>query len=387
MSREFVYLDYAATTPVAPEVVDAMLACLGRKGSFANPASVHIAGRRSAAIIDAAREQLAALLGTKPECLIWTSGATESNNLAIRGAANARAHRGRHLISMRTEHKAVTDTFRALAKEGFEVTWLNPDRNGALVVDELRQAIREDTQLVSVMHVNNETGAVQDIRAIGQLCRDRKVLFHTDAAQSVGKMDIDLDELPVDLLSLTGHKFYGPQGIGALFITDYGHCKVLPIAYGGGQEKRLRPGTLPVHLIAGLGAAAALAQTERAENLRHVTALRQRLWAGIADVGGIVSNTPDADSYPGILNVSSDGIDGESLMLGMEPVCVASGSACNSTSGEASHVLRALGRSDSEAQAAVRFSFGRGSSEQDIDVAIERYRYSVEHCRTLAPIP
>lgn len=385
MSREPVYLDYAATTPVDPRVVEAMQACLTKDGSFANPASIHVKGRQSAALVAEARMRLADLLNTKPDCLIWTSGATESNNLAIQGAAKARAHRGRHLITMPTEHKAVVDTFKALEKEGFEVSWVQPDTNGLLPLDALKSALRDDTQLVSVMHVNNEIGVVQDIRDIGSLCRENDILFHTDAAQSVAKLDIDLNDLPVDLLSLTAHKFYGPQGIGALFIADRPGTSISPIMFGGGQERRLRPGTLPVHLIAGAGMAAKIAVEEMPDNARHVEAMRDRLWAGIADVGGLIRNGSGEHSYAGILNVSVEGVEGESLMLGMEPVCVASGSACNSTSGESSYVLRALGRSDRLAQSAVRFSFSHASTANDIDIAIDRFRWAVGHLRKIAP--
>jgi cysteine desulfurase len=386
VNRDPVYLDFAATTPIDPRVVEAMNACFTRDGAFANPASIHMAGRKSAAVVDAARQDLADLLGTRRDQLVWTSGATESDNLAIRGAALARAHRGKHLITLPTEHKAVADTFRSLAQEGFDVTWLSPDSSGIVSPDLFADAIRQETQLVSVMHVNNETGVIQDIRAIGEICRSRGVLFHTDAAQSVGKLDLSLEDLPVDLLSLTAHKFYGPQGIGALYIADRPHCRIFPIMFGGGQEKRLRPGTLPVHLIAGAGAAAVIAAREKGDNLRHVTALRDRLWAGVSGIDGVHRNGPAEGAYPGILNIGVDGVEGESLMLGLEPVCVASGSACNSTSGEPSHVLRSLGRSDVEAQSAVRFSFGRSTTETDIDFAIERYRQSVEHCRSMSPV-
>jgi cysteine desulfurase len=286
---------------------------------------------------------------------------------------------------MPTEHKAVVDTFRALEKEGFEVSWVHPDVNGLLSLDALRSAMRDDTQLVSVMHVNNETGVIQDIRGIGSLCRENDVLFHTDAAQSVAKLDIDLDDLPVDLLSLTAHKFYGPQGIGALYIADRPGTSISPIMFGGGQEKRLRPGTLPVHLVVGAGMAAAIAETELASNACHTKALRDRLWVGIEDVDGLTRNGSGEYCYAGILNVSADGVEGESLMLGMEPVCVASGSACNSTSGESSYVLRALGRDDVLAQSAVRFSFGHTTTAEEIDIAIERYRWAVAHLRAIAP--
>jgi cysteine desulfurase len=330
-------------------------------------------------------QQWSSPMRASPDCLTWTSGATESNNLAIQGAANARAHRGRHLVAMRTEHKAVVDTFKALEKNGFEVSWLSPNAEGILDIDTLVAALRDDTQLVSVMHVNNETGVIQDINRIGTLCREREILFHTDAAQSVGKLDIDLENLPVDLLSLTAHKFYGPQGIGALFIADRPGVGITPITYGGGQERRLRPGTLPVHLIAGIGMAAGLVAAEMHRNEQHYRLMRDRLWAGIADIGGVIRNGSVEDSFAGILNVSAEGVEGESLMLGMEPVCVASGSACNSTSGESSYVLRALGRDDRLAQSAVRFSFGADTTAGEIDIAIQRYRQTVAQLRKMAP--
>jgi cysteine desulfurase len=288
---------------------------------------------------------------------------------------------------MPTEHKAGVDTFKALEKQGFEVSWLQPDENGLLGLETLKRALRDDTQLVSVMHVNNETGVIQDIRSIGSLCRERGVLFHTDAAQSVGKLAIDLDDLPIDLLSLTAHKFYGPQGIGALFVADRPGLSITPIMFGGGQEKRLRPGTLPVHLAVGTGLAASIAAAQMKEDSRHQEIMRDRLWAGLSDIDELTRNGGVGDSYAGILNVSAAGVEGESLMLGMEPVCVASGSACNSTSGEPSYVLRALGRDDLLAQSAVRFSFGRNTTSEEIDIAIERYRWTVAHLRSVAPLP
>lgn len=385
MSDQLIYLDYAATTPAAPEVIAAMQSCLGADAVFANPSSVHLAGRRSAAVVDRARDQLAALLQTRPDRLIFTSGATESDNLAIRGAAMARAGQGRHLVTMKTEHKAVTDSFRHLEKEGFEVTWLLPGPDGLLALESLEAALRDDTQLVSIMHVNNETGVIQDIHSIGSLCRERGILFHTDAAQSVGKLGLDLDDLPVDLLSLTAHKFYGPQGVGALYMADHPGTAIFPILFGGGQERRIRPGTLPVHLICGIGAAAGLAMAERSKNHERVTALRERLMSALQDVAGILVNgDPDA-AYPGILNVSVADVDGESLMLALEPLCVASGSACNSANVEPSHVLKALGRSDSEAEAAVRFSFGRTTTEEEVDQAAALYRGAIDKLRGFAP--
>ena len=386
MSGTAVYLDFAATTPIDPRVADAMQSCLSPGGAFANPASIHIAGRESAALVEIARQRLADLLGADPRCLIWTSGATESDNLAIMGAASFRAHRGKHLITMPTEHKAVTDTFAHLEKSGYEVTWLKPDADGLLSIDELESSIRDDTQLVSIMHVNNETGVIQDIRRIGELCHARDILFHTDAAQSVGKLPLALGELPIDLLSLTAHKFYGPQGIGALYIADRPGCRVLPILHGGGQERRLRPGSLPVHQIVGAGTAAEIARQDMANDLAHVTPFRDRLWQGVKTLPGILRNGSADHSYPGILNISVPGVEGESLMLGLEPVCAASGSACNSTSGESSFVLRALGRDDALAQSAIRFSFGRTTTNDEIDVAIERYRWSVDHLLSIAPL-
>jgi len=378
-----VYLDHAASTPVDPAVRVAMDKCMD-DGVFANAASIHIEGRRSAALVEAARHQVARLLHTSSGCIVWTSGATEADNLAIAGAARFRADRGKHLVTMPTEHKAVTDTFRALEKDGFEVSWLQPDTTGRLDLSILRSALREDTQLVSIMHVNNETGVVQDLAAIGDICRKRDVLFHTDAAQSAGKLEIDLSQLPVDLLSLTGHKFHGPQGIGALYIADRPGCHVRPLMFGGSQQRRLRPGTIPVHLVVGIGDAARLAVERRHEDARHLQQLRQRLWEGISVLPDLTLNGNQQFNCPSILNVSAAGVEGESLMLAMESVCVSSGSACNSQSGEPSFVLRALGRDDHLAQSAIRFSFGRGTTAEEIDIAIEQYTGAVSRLRRMA---
>jgi len=384
-SAEPVYLDYAATTPVDPQVAEAMSEYLTVGGTFANPASIHAAGRQSAAAVERAREQLADLLSASPHELIWTSGATESVNLGIIGAARFRSDRGKHLITMPTEHKAVTDTFRALEREGFEVTYLMPDTNGLLALDEFEAAIRDDTQLVSVMHVNNETGIIQNIQRIGECCRQRDILLHVDAAQSVGKLPTDLSLLPVDLLSLTAHKFYGPKGIGALYMADRPGCHVLPLFHGGGQERGLRPGTLPVHQIVGLGAAASLARSRQVEDLVHLQGLEARLWSGIGNIPGILRNGSETKSFPGILSVSIEGIEGESLMLALEPLCVGSGSACNSRNSESSTVLRALGRDDALAQSAVRFSFGRDTTNDEIDLAIGCYADAINHLRAISP--
>ena len=378
---DLIYLDYAATTPLDPAVAACMQSVQSR--AYFNPSSNHIGGRRSAAVVQDAAEQLAALLNVDPASIVWTSGATEANNLAIMGAARQREHRGRHLVTMRTEHKAVTDVFRQLEKQGFDVSWLVPDEDGSLPVDRFEAALRDDTQLASIMHINNETGAVQDIAKLGAICKERGVLFHVDAAQSVGKVAIDIAKLPVDLLSLTAHKFYGPKGAGALFVAS--GTPLIPQMFGGGQQRRIRPGTLAVDLIAGLGKAASVAATRHQDDLRHVAALKNRLLEGIRDIDGLQVNGPLLGGYPGILNVGVADIDGESLLLALEPLCVATGSACNSQSQEPSYVLRALGRSDREAQSAIRFSLGRQTSSEDIERAVEIYRNAVEKLRDLAP--
>jgi cysteine desulfurase len=383
---DFVYLDYAATTPVDAEVAKTMTELLTFEHGFGNPSSIHCVGRRSAAHVSRAANQLASLLNTAPDNLIWTSGATESDNLAIAGGARYRADRGKHLITMRSEHKAVTDVFTVLEKEGFEVTWLSPESSGALDLAKLDAAFRDDTQLVSLMHINNETGVLADIQGIGERCRDRDVLFHVDAAQSVGKVPIDLASLPVDLLSMTAHKFYGPMGIGALYVADRPGCHVEPILFGGGQQRRRRPGTLPVHLIAGLGAAAARASASMQQDQLHLAALRDRLWQGIRDVPGIVRNGGEDVCFAAFLNVSVEDVEGESLLLALEPLCVATGSACNSRTQEPSFVLRSMGRSDAQAQSAIRFSVGRETRVEDVDFAAQKYRDAVARLRNLAPV-
>ena len=382
---EFVYLDYAATTPVDPQAAAAVAEVLASPSEFANPSSMHIAGRRAGARLSAATEQLAALLNTHPDRLVFTSGATESDNLAIVGAARERERDGRHLITMPTEHKAVTDVFHVLEQEGFEVSWLMPGSDGRLDIDDLAATIRDDTQLVSIMHVNNETGVIQDIEAIGSLCHDRNVLYHVDAAQSVGKLPLDLGSLPVDFLSLSAHKFYGPKGIGALYIAGQPGGHIGPLLKGGSQQRGLRPGTIPVPLIVGLGTAAAVAARRLEVDLEHLAALRDRLWAGIQTVPGVRLNGSLEHGFPGILNASVADVEGESLLLALEPLCVATGSACNALQQEPSAVLRALGLSDAEAQGAIRFSLGRATTTADVDFAIERYRSAVGRLRAIAP--
>jgi cysteine desulfurase len=383
--EDLIYMDYAASTPVDTRVAEAMTELMTGDGNYANPSSTHAAGRRSVEHIACAAGQLGGLLNTKADRLVWTSGATESDNLAILGGAHFRQKRGQHLITMRTEHKAVADAFSALEKQGFDVTWLDPEPNGVLNIAKLEAAMRNDTQLVSIMHVNNETGVIQDVEQIGAVCRERDVLFHVDAAQSVGKLPIDLDVLPVDLMSMTAHKVYGPKGIGALYIADRPGVHVDPLLFGGGQQRRLRPGTLPAQQIVAFGMVAEIARSRMSDDLDHLTAMRNRFWSGIRDLPGTVMNGTIEHSFPGILNVSIEDIEGESLLLALEPLCVATGSACNSKSQEPSYVLRALGRNDELAQSAIRFSFGRPTSAEDVDFAIERYRSAIKKLRRIAP--
>jgi cysteine desulfurase len=378
---DLIYLDYAATTPLDSKVAERMQRV--QSEAYFNPSSNHTGGRRSAAVVQEAAEQLGELLNVDAATLLWTSGATESNNLAIMGVAKQREHRGKHLVTMRTEHKAVVDVFQHLEKQGFDVTWLTPGPDGRLPPERLEAALRDDTQLASVMHINNETGTEQDIAELGRICRRRGVLFHVDAAQSVGKVTIDLATLPIDLLSLTGHKFYGPKGVGALFVRE--GTALQPLMFGGGQQRRLRPGTLAVDLIAGLGAAAVVAAASIEKDLGRLTVLRNQLLRGVRDIDGLHINGQEEGGYPGILNVGIEDIEGESLLLALEPVCVATGSACNSRSQEPSYVLRALGRSDQEAQSAIRFSLGRMTSSAEVEQVVTIYRAAVEKLRNLAP--
>jgi cysteine desulfurase len=377
-----IYLDYAASTPVDPRVFDRMREV--SETAYANPSSTHAAGRLTHEVIAHAADQLGGLLNVDAETLIWTSGATESDNLAIAGAARYRAHRGKHIVTMKTEHKAVTDVFETLAKEGFDVTWVDVDSRGLLSPDVFAAALRDDTQFASIMFVNNETGVIQDIEALGSICRERDILFHVDGAQAVGKVPIDLASLPVDLLSLTGHKFYGPKGIGALYIADRPACHVEPILFGGGQQRRIRPGTLPTDLIAGLGMAAEIAAGSIDDDLAHLSGLREVLWNGIREIDGISLNG-DPDGFPGILNVSVEDVEGESLLFALEPICAATGSACNSKIQEPSYVLRAMGRTDMQAQSAIRFSVGRPTTMREVEFAAGHYRDAIARLRQLAP--
>ena len=384
-TRTPIYLDYAATTPVDPRVAEVMIECLRPDGAHGNPSSVgHEYGRRARALVEKARAQVAASIGARPECIVWTSGATESDNLAILGAARFRADRGRHVISARTEHKAVVDALKQLEREGFEVTWLKPAADGVVRPEQVDAALRADTQLVSLMHVNNETGVIQDAAAVGALCRDRGVTFHVDAAQSAGKLPIDVEAMQVDLLSLTAHKTYGPKGVGALYVRRKPAVGLRPLMFGGGQESGLRSGTLATHQIVGMGMAFEIAEGERAQDVERIRSLRDRLWRGIAVLGGVELNGHPEQRVAGVLNVSFHGVEGESLQFALRELAVSAGAACSSGSEEASYVLRALGRSDQLAQSSLRFSLGRFTTAEDVDVAVTAVTREVTRLRSLA---
>jgi cysteine desulfurase len=380
------YLDNAASTPVDPAVSAQMCACLAAEGWFANPSSsAHEAGRAVAQRVELARAQVGRLIGASPAQIVFTSGATEADNLAVLGTARALAPQRRHLISARTEHKAVLDAMRQLSREGFSVTWLQPEADGRVAAPAVAAALRPDTALVSLMHVNNETGVIQDIQAIGEVCRERAVLFHVDAAQSVGREALDLARLPVDLLSLSAHKIYGPKGIGALFVRAGSKAPLTPLMFGGGQQSGLRPGTLPTHQIVGFGLACELAGAAREADGARIAQWRDRLWARLESLGGVTINGERAPRVPHILNVSFDGLDGESLVSALPAVAVSTGAACNSALGEPSYVLRALGRTVRQAESALRFSFGRFNTDADIEAVAVQVRAAVQRLRAVAP--
>jgi cysteine desulfurase len=381
-----VYLDYAATTPVDPAVAEAMSRCLLEPACSGNASSTtHPFGRCAAERIERARAEVAALLGAAPAEIVFTSGATESNNLAVLGAARANAHRGRHIVSSRIEHKAVLDPVKRLEKEGFAVTLLPPDRSGRVDPEAVAAALRPDTVLVSIMLVNNEIGVIQDVAAIGARCRERGVLFHSDAAQAAGKIPLDARSLPVDFMSFTAHKLYGPKGVGALYVRGDARARLQPIVFGGGQERGLRPGTLPTHQIVGFGMACDLARRALPAEHARLAGLRERLWQGLAPLGGVYANGEGAPCVPGILNVSFEGVEGESLVTGLPELAVSTGSACNSASAEPSYVLRALGRDTQLAQSSLRLSFGRLSVPEHIDLAVSAIRREVVRLRALSP--
>ena len=380
-----IYLDYAATTPVDPVVARAMSECLTAEGAFGNPSSVHGLGRAAAARIAQARAQVAALVGAGSAEIVFTSGATESNNLAILGCARANADRGRHLITSRTEHKSVLDPFRRLEKEGFSVSWLTPSAADRIDPQAFAAALRPDTVLAALMYANNETGVLEDVAVIGALCRERGVAFHCDCAQAAGKVPLALKELPVDFAALTAHKLYGPKGIGALYVRDGARGLLQPLLYGGGQERHLRPGTLPTHQIVGFGAACELAGRELAEEGTRLQGLRERLWRGLQRFGGVQLNGIAAPRLPGILNVSFEGVHGESLVGALGGLAVSTGSACSSESTDPSYVLRALGRDTQLAQSSLRFSLGRLTRASDVDSAVDAVGQALARLRALSP--
>ncbi len=373
-----IYLDYAATTPVDPVVAEAMGRCLTMDGIFANPASrSHLYGWQAEEKVEQARGQVADLLGCDPREVVWTSGATESNNLALKGIFEALGFKG-HLITSVTEHKAVVDPAKWLERQGVEVTWLVPDAEGLISLQQVEASLREDTRLVSLMHVNNETGAVAPITDIGALCRQRKVLLHVDAAQSAGKLPIDLGAMPVDLLSMSAHKFYGPKGVGALYVRRPVQSQVAPQTLGGGHERGMRSGTLATHQLVGMGEAARLCREQMVEESARIAALRDHLWSGIADLAGVRRNGPIVQVSPNHLNVCFAGVDGESLQLSLRELAVSSGSACTSASIEPSYVLKAMGISDTDAHSSLRFSLGRFTREEDVIRAIDHIRSVVQ---------
>jgi len=381
------YMDYSATTPVDKRVAEKMAKYLTMEGDFGNPASrSHYYGWQAEKAVDEARSQVASLVGADPREIVWTSGATESNNLAIKGIANFYHKRGKHIITLKTEHKAVLDTCRQLEREGFEVTYLEPLSNGLLDISTFKDAIREDTILASIMHVNNEIGVIQDIQSIGDICREHKIFFHVDAAQSVGKVPIDLASLPVDLMSFSAHKIYGPKGMGALYVSRKPRVRLEAQMHGGGHERGMRSGTLATHQIVGMGEAFAIAKAEMLEEGKKIKQLRDRLLEGFSDMEEVVINGDIKQRVPGNLNISFNYVEGESLMMAISDVAVSSGSACTSASLEPSYVLRALGLSDELAHSSIRFSIGRYTTEKDVDDAIRLVREKVEKLRDLSPL-
>ena len=385
--RAPVYFDYAATTPVDPRVAQKMSECLMAEGNFGNPASrSHKFGWEAEEAVELARQQVADLLHCDPREIVWTSGATESDNLAIKGVAQFYKTRGKHIVTSKIEHKAVLDPCRHLEKEGFEVTYLEPGEDGLITPQQVADAIREDTTLVSIMHVNNEIGVVNDIAGIGEICREAKVFFHVDAAQSAGKMPIDLSQLKVDLMSLSAHKMYGPKGVGVLFVSRKPRVRLEAQMHGGGHERGMRSGTLATHQLVGMGEACRIAGAEMQEEGTRVLKLRERLWDGLREMEEVYANGDLNAHIPGIINMSFNFVEGESLIMSLPELAVSSGSACTSASLEPSYVLRALGMNDELAHSSLRFSIGRFTTEADVDQAIDQVRQAVEKLRDLSPL-
>lgn len=382
-----IYLDYAATCPMDERLAKKMMEYMTLDGVFGNPASrSHKFGWQAEEAVDIARNQIADLIGADSREIVFTSGATESDNLAIKGVAHFYQTKGKHIITCKTEHKAVLDTCRQLEREGFEVTYLDPKSDGLVDLEELKATIRPDTILVSIMHVNNEIGVIQDIKTIGDICRERKVLFHTDATQSVGKLPINLAELNVDLLSMSSHKLYGPKGIGALYVRRKPRVRLEAIIHGGGHERGMRSGTLPVHQIVGMGEAYRIAKEEMADEMARLTALRDRLYNGLKVIEETYVNGSMEHRIGSNLNISFNFVEGESLMMALRDIAVSSGSACTSASLEPSYVLRALGRNDELAHSSIRFTLGRWTTEEEIDYTISLMNSAVQKLRDLSPL-
>ncbi|MEX8193929.1 IscS subfamily cysteine desulfurase [Comamonas guangdongensis] len=380
-----IYLDYGATTPVDPRVADAMIPWL--REHFGNAASrSHAWGWEAEEAVEKARKQVAELINADPREIVWTSGATESDNLAIKGAAHFYQGKGKHLITVKTEHKAVLDTMRELERQGFEVTYLDVKENGLLDLEVFKAAIRPDTILVSVMAVNNEIGVVQDLNAIGSICREKGIIFHVDAAQATGKMPLDMQTMPIDLMSLASHKTYGPKGIGALYVRRKPRVRLEAQMHGGGHERGMRSGTLATHQIVGMGEAFRIAKEEMAKDMEHARVLRERLLNGLKDLEQVFVNGDMEHGVPHYLNMSFNFVEGESLIMGIKGLAVSSGSACTSASLEPSYVLRALGRSDELAHSSLRMTFGRFTTEEEIDYAIKSIRENVVKLRELSPL-
>ena len=381
------YMDYSATTPVDHRVAEKMAECLSIEGTFGNPASrSHYYGWQAEAAVDKARKQVADLVGADPKEIVWTSGATESNNLALKGIAHFYKKRGNHIITLKTEHKAILDTCRQLEREGFEVTYMSPLPSGLLDIEEFKATIREDTILASFMHVNNEIGVIQDLQVIGDICRERKIFFHVDASQSVGKLPINLTELPVDLMSFSAHKIYGPKGMGALYVSRKPRVRLEAQMHGGGHERGMRSGTLATHQIVGMGEAFAIAQEMMADEEVRTRGLRDRLYAGFSDMEEVKVNGDMEQRIGNNLNISFNHVEGESLMMAINGIAVSSGSACTSASLEPSYVLRAIGLPDELSASSIRFSVGRFTTEEDVDNAITLVRQKVEKLRELSPL-
>ncbi|RKS84527.1 cysteine desulfurase IscS [Orbus hercynius] len=382
-----IYMDYAATTAVDPRVAEKMMQFLTPDGIFGNPASrSHRFGWQAEEAVDIARNQIAELIGADAREIVFTSGATEADNLAIKGAAHFYQSKGKHIITSKTEHKAVLDTCRQLEREGFEVTYLTPESDGIIDLTKLEQAMRDDTIVVSIMHVNNETGVIQDIEKIGDMCRSRGIVFHVDATQSVGKLDIDLAKLKVDLMSFSGHKIYGPKGIGGLYVRRKPRIRIEAQMHGGGHERGMRSGTLPVHQIVGMGEAYRIAKEEQVTEMARLQALKERLWNGLKDIEEVYLNGSFEHGVQNILNVSFAYVEGESLMMALKDLAVSSGSACTSASLEPSYVLRALGLNDELAHSSIRFSIGRFTTQDEIDYVIKLVHDSIGRLRELSPL-